>query len=109
MEVSPDVLNLAGQFANAFSDPAPFLVTVLALLALLTVALPISLARRSSGTGDDDSRGLFLRSLYPAIVLPVSALGMCGFIAWVRLPTQPWYYIPFIGLAAFSAEFALEP
>ncbi|GEM_PF-4984662 len=87
-QASPGVGAVWEQFCEAF-DPARWALLPLFLLLVL-------LARRGRG------------ALYGLLTVAISAAALYRFVLASGLPTFPWHFVPFIGLAALALDFAAD-
>lgn len=79
-----------------------------ALGALLALAALV-LAWRTRRDAAAEAGGAWPRAAFAATALVAGAIGFAGFVAWSRLPSQPWYYLPAMALAAVSIDALLAP
>jgi hypothetical protein len=72
-------------------------------LLLLALAVPAALSgRRSTRAGWSAAQKDL--ALYAATVLVVATLGYLGFILYASLPSQPWYFLSWMALAAVLVD-----
>jgi len=91
--------------SRAIGFPLQPYVGIWALLALAIVTqAAVALRRREEASGAD------LR-LFAGVTLAVGLAGFCTFHRFAALPTQPWYFLPIMALAAacFDAGLPLLP
>jgi hypothetical protein len=101
----------------ALGFPLPQYIYVWAFLALVVVAGGLTLIyQRPNAPGSDNVKsnrsaqdiGRDLR-LFAASALGLSVLAFAGFIWVAALPTQPWYFLPVMALAAFCFDAGCPP
>lgn len=80
-----------------------------ALWALLALAALAFAWRRRGAAADAGADGAWPRAAFAATALVAGTLGFAGFVAWSRLPSQPWYYLPAMALAAVAIDALLAP
>ncbi len=93
------------QFQEAFQPAAAILVPALMLLFGLTALVAARLYARERGAADP----AFRAALYGGLVVAIGGGALYRFVLLSGLPTFPWHFIPFIGLAAAALDFALDP
>jgi hypothetical protein len=86
------------QFQEAFHPLAWVLIPALALLFVMVAIAAIRLRSREQSA-----------ALYGGLVVAIGGVAFYGFVVLSGLPTFPWHYVPFIGLAAAALDFALDP
>jgi len=84
------------QFCEAF-DPARWILAPV-LLLLFAAVLALIVVHRSRDRA----------ALYGGLVITISGAALYRFALSSGLPTFPWHFIPFIGLAAVALDFALD-
>ena len=74
------------------------------LLLVLGVAAAVARQFREPAVTTDDERS---RALYSLLAIVISIAGSFAFLRFVAYPTQPWYYLPLLGLVAVAVECSL--
>lgn len=98
----PDVIH--ANLAAALGFPLPQYLFAWALLVI--VILFFGFTRRGNcldGTPETDAQ------LFAAVTLLAALAGFFGFLWFAALPTQPWYFLPLMALAAACFDTGLPP
>jgi hypothetical protein len=99
-----------GNLANAIGFPLQQYIYAWALLAMTVIACSyVVLCRKAKTSGasrcdvttDDDAR------LFAGATAFVAFAGFAGFLWFAALPTQPWYFLPLMALAAMCFDAGL--
>lgn len=90
--------------ARATGFPLPQYLYVWGILVLMVMVMGVVTLKRGSGDGEPAEL-----QLYAAGTL-VASLSLFGAFLWyAALPTQPWYFLPLMGLAIACIHAALPP
>jgi len=97
-----DAARILGRPSQGFLRFGGTLLPALLLLFAALLVLTIYLARRKRADP------VFRAALYGALVIAIAGAALYRFVLFSGLPTFPWHFIPFIGLAAVALDFALD-
>lgn len=74
------------------------------ILLFLASLIALIVQFRGSGSKENERRDL---GLYSLLALLISVAASFAFLKFVGYPTQPWYYLPLMGLVAVAVEVSL--
>ncbi|MBA2271886.1 MAG: hypothetical protein H0W20_15015 [Chthoniobacterales bacterium] len=90
---------------EALSGAGPVAGWIWIVLLVMASAVALLVQFGGSGSVENERRDL---ALYSLLALVISVAASFGFLKFVSYPTQPWYYLPLIGLLAIAIEGSLS-